>query len=100
MAMRSALGSFHESTQLPTGLRCKHHAVAGNRTCGLSCGDLFFPQASEGWFSGCRCSGASSVALICLLLTLGSFVAPGSQHGLDIPVKHAIRFIGRMRYPK
>lgn len=44
-----------------------------------------------GYFSGCRCSGASLVALICLLLTLGSFVAPGSQHGVDVLAKHAIR---------
>lgn len=46
---------------------------------------------AAGTCSSCRCSGGVSVALVCLLLTLGSFVAPGSNYGVDALARHVVR---------
>lgn len=46
---------------------------------------------AAGISGNCRCSGGVSVALICLLLTMGSFVAPGSNQGIDALARHVVR---------
>lgn len=46
------------------------------------------PEPPNGQFSRFRCrSGASSIAIICLLLTMGSFMVPESEDGIGAVVK-------------
>lgn len=47
--------------------------------------------------SGCWCSGGTSVALICLLLTLSSFVVPKSNEHVGAVIGHAQRLGSRAK---
>lgn len=55
------------------------------------------PSPPKTLFNHCRCSGGASVAMICLLLTLGSFVVPKSSEHVGALVKHVQHLSSRAK---
>jgi len=60
-------------------------------------GEGLQPSDSAGDRRGCWCSGGTSVALICLLLTLSSFVVPKSNEHVGAVIGHAQRLGSRAK---